>query len=91
AVVLRLRGRTDVGSTFLLVLERYRSEIESAGGALMLAGVGPELMRQLERTGILPALGEDRVCAAQPTLTASLGVALQAAEKWLRESADEPA
>jgi len=87
AVVLRLRGRSDVGSTFLLVLERYRAEIERAGGVLMLAGVGPQLMKQLERTGILAALGKDHVCEAQPTLTASLGIAVEAAEKWLSESA----
>jgi len=87
AVVLRLRGRTDVGSTFLGVVERYRGEIEQAGGILLLAGVGPELRDQLERTGVLAAIGEDHVCEAQPTLTASVGVAVEAAERWLQESA----
>jgi SulP family sulfate permease len=86
AVVLRLRGRTDVGSTFLGVMERYRGEIEQAGGVLFLAGVGPELRDQLDRTGTLAALGTDRVCEAQPTLTASLGVAVDAAQAWLDEA-----
>lgn len=87
AVVLRLRGRTDVGSTFLGVVERYRGEIEQAGGTLLLAGVGPELRDQLERTGVLAAIGEEHVCEAQSTLTASLAVAVEAAERWLQESA----
>jgi sulfate permease, SulP family len=84
AVVLRLRGRSDVGSTFLGVIERYRTEIEAAEGILMLAGVGPELHDQLERTGILAAVGEENVCEAQPTLTASVSVAVDAAERWLQ-------
>lgn len=83
AVVVRLRGRTEVGSTFLGVLERYRSEIDAAGGTLLLAGVGPELREQLARTGILAVVGEDNVCSAQGTLTASLKIATDAAREWL--------
>jgi SulP family sulfate permease len=89
AVALRLRGRTDVGSTFLGVVERYRGEIALAGGILFLAGVGPELRDQLERTGVLAAIGDDQVCEAQPTLTASVSVAVEAAERWLREPAED--
>ena len=81
AAVIRLRGRTDVGSTFLGIVERYRGETEAAGGVLLLAGVGPELRDQLERTGVLEAIGDDRVCEAQPTLTASVSVAVEAAEQ----------
>ena len=71
------------------MIERYRAEIEQAGGILLLAGVGPELHDQLERTGILAAIGEDNVCEAQPTLTASVSVAVEAAERWLQETAGE--
>jgi SulP family sulfate permease len=85
AVVLRLRGRADIGSTFLGIVERYRGEIEQAGGILLLAGVGPELREQLERTGVLNAIGEDRVCEAQATLTASVSTAAGAAQRWLDE------
>ena len=85
AVVLRLRGRADIGSTFLGIVERYRGEIEQAGGILLLAGVGPELHEQLERTGVLDAIGEDRVCEAQATLTASVSTATDAAQRWLDE------
>lgn len=87
AVVMRLRGRTDVGSTFLALIERYRAQIEASDGILLLAGVGPELRLQLERTGVLAAIGSDRVCDAQPTLTASVRVATEAAEAWLSRSA----
>ncbi len=85
AAVIRLRGRTDVGSTFLGIVERYRGEIEAAGGVLLLAGVEPQLHEQLERTGVLDAVGADHVCEAQPTLTASVSVAVETAERWLQE------
>jgi len=68
-------------------VERYRREIDQAGGILLLAGVGPELREQLERTGVLAAIGEERVCEEQSTLTGSVGVAVETAERWLRESA----
>ncbi len=85
AAIIRLRGRTDVGSTFLGIVERYRGEIEQAGGILLLAGVEPKLHEQLERTGVLDAIGADRVCDAQSTLTASVTVAVERAERWLQE------
>jgi SulP family sulfate permease len=89
AVILRLRGRTDVGSTFLGVLDRYRREVEASQGMLMLAGVSPQLRQQLQRTGLIRTLGDDRVFDAQPTLTESLGVAIATAEAWLCEEQAE--
>ena len=82
-VIVRLRGRSEVGSTFLAVLERYRQGVDAAGGLLMLAGVGPQLAAQLDRTGMRDRLGADRIFEAQPTLTASVKAAVAAGEKWL--------
>jgi SulP family sulfate permease len=82
-VILRLRGRTDVGSTFLVVLERYREAIESSGGRLMLAGVGPELYDQLERTGMCEQLGKESVFQAHAILGTSTSAAVRAAKEWL--------
>ena len=50
-VVLRLRGRADVGSTFLNLLERYARQLQAGGGYLALVGVGPALLDQFLRTG----------------------------------------
>jgi len=85
-LILRLRGRTDVGSTFLALLERYRTRMAAAEGRLMLAGVGPDLLSQLERTGTLAALGAENVFAARPELAASINTAIRAAEDWIAES-----
>jgi len=82
-VIVRLRGRSEVGSTFLAVLERYRQGVDAAGGLLMLAGVGPQLAEQLDRTGMRDRLGADCIFEAQPALTASVKAAVAAGEKWL--------
>ena len=85
AAVIRLRGRTDVGSTFLGIVERYRGEIEAGRRPPAACRCGTELRGQLERTGVLEAIGDDHVCEAQPTLTGSVSVAVEAAERWLHE------
>ena len=85
-VILRFRGRTDLGSTFLTELERYRVAIEAVGGRLMLAGVGPELTDQLKRTGALDLLGAENVLTAQSVHGASIREAVSLGEQWLAEN-----
>jgi SulP family sulfate permease len=88
-VVLRLRGRADVGSTFLELIRRYSAQIAEGGGYLALVGIGPALLDQLERTGAADAVGRDHIYPAQPALMASLDEAVTDAEAWLESRADE--
>jgi SulP family sulfate permease len=82
-VVLRLRGRVDVGSTFLEVLKRYEERMERENGHLLLAGVGDDLFAQLERTGTLDVIGEENVFHAVSTLGDSTARAVGAVEERL--------
>jgi SulP family sulfate permease len=82
-VIMRLRGRADVGSTFLDVVERYRMRLEDEGGTLMLAGVGPALYEQLERTGHLVHIGDHNVFKATRIVTDSTDRAVEEAERRL--------
>jgi sulfate permease, SulP family len=85
-VVLRLRGKEDLGSTFIQAVMRYHDALEAAGAHLVLAGVGDRVMHQLVRTGALKTLGRGNVFPAE----ASVGKSLQAAithAQGLRESA----
>jgi sulfate permease, SulP family len=82
-VILRLRGRTDVGSTFITFLDRYRGQVASADGRLMLAGVGQELMEQLNRSGCADALGPDNIFPAQEEVMASMDEAIAEGRRWL--------
>jgi SulP family sulfate permease len=81
--ILTLRGRLEVGSTFIDVLRRYADALRASEGKLMLSGVGPELLYQLERTGTLALLGRDNVFPAQKHFFASSQMALSEANAWL--------
>ena len=53
AVVLRLRGRTSLGSTFLKVATDYAGRLAEVDGRLYLSGLDPHLTERLRRTGRL--------------------------------------
>ena len=50
-LVLRLRGRGEVGSSAIGLFRRYATDLQRGGGALLLAGVGSDMADQLKRTG----------------------------------------
>jgi len=83
-VVLRLRGRTRVGSTLAEVLDDYADDLAAAGGRLYLSGVAPEIEAALRRTGKLDIDGAVRVARADPVLGASTNQALRDAKAWVR-------
>jgi len=85
-VVLRLRGKEDLGSTFIQAVVRYHDALEAAGCHLVLAGVGDRVMHQLDRTGALETLGSSNVIAAEAAVGKSLDTAISRAQE-LRESA----
>ena len=84
AVVLRLRGKDEIGSTFLRVMETYRDRLERHGGLLLLAGVSPRVRAQLAATGALQRFGAECILDEQPRVGAAVFAALEAAETWRR-------
>jgi SulP family sulfate permease len=82
-VILGLRGETDVGSTFLEVLKRYAAALRQQESRLMLVGVDPRVMRQMERTGVLTAIGPAQVFPVEEHVGLALQNALEAAESWI--------
>lgn len=82
-VILRLRGRTMLGATSLVVMERYASRLAAHGGRLYLCGVDPHLMAQFARSGLMPANGPVRLFEATSTIGGSSRQALEAANDWL--------
>jgi sulfate permease, SulP family len=78
-VVLRLRGKQDLGSTFVQALTRYKDQLDAVGGHLVLAGVGERVLAQLTATGALDTLGSDNVFAATADVGESLTRALERA------------
>jgi SulP family sulfate permease len=87
AVVLRLRGRTSLGSTFIKVITGYAGRLAHVDGRLYLSGLDPGLTERLRRTGRIG--GPIRTFEATPLLGESTEAARHAAEAWLvRKQAD---
>jgi SulP family sulfate permease len=88
AVAISLRGKSDIGSTFVTVLQRYSAALQARGGRLMLVGVDPAVRDQLARTGVLQVIGEENVFIATPQLGEALNQAVAAADEWLQRHAE---
>lgn len=82
-VIMRMRGHQEIGSTLILVMERYAGELRANGGRLMLSGVNETVMDQLQRTETTEVIPEDAIFMATDTLGESTQQALAAAEKWI--------
>lgn len=82
-VILALRGQAEVGSTFLKVLAQYAAELRQQQSKLMLAGVEPYVLTQMERTGLLRTIGRENVFAVSEGVGTALLQAVDAAEAWV--------
>ena len=68
-LVVRLRGRGELGSSAIGLLRRWAEQLQEGDGALLLAGVGQKMGDQLERTGIAALLGPaEHLPGTQPRL-----------------------
>lgn len=88
-VVLRLRGKQELGSTFIAVVRRYAAELEAVGSRLHLAGVSEGVLRQLDATGTTAALGTDAVFPATRVVHESLDLAVAAARRHVEGTAHD--
>jgi SulP family sulfate permease len=82
-VILSLRGREDIGSTFIRVLERYQDRLRKNGGKLILAGVHENVLKQLEATETTDDIPRDDIYVATSRVGASIQAAMEAADAWL--------
>jgi SulP family sulfate permease len=82
-VILNLRGRDDIGSTFNGVLQRYAATLSRNDSLLILTGISPEVQDQLLRTRAIKKIGEDNIFLATPQLGQALNQALRSARAWL--------
>jgi SulP family sulfate permease len=63
-VILSLRGHTELGSTFIGVLERYAQALHAQGNTLILVSISPAVYEQLAETEFLDVLGTENVFVA---------------------------
>jgi len=86
-VAINLRGKSEIGSTFMTVLQRYSQTLQLRHSKLMVVGVDPAVHEQLAKTGMLKLIGEENVFVATPQLGAALNRAVAAATLWLGQRA----
>ena len=84
-VVLRLRGRTALGSTFFVVASGYAAKLAERGGRLYISGADRELIDQMQRNGKIEVDGPVAVYEAGAVIGASTAMAANDARTWLIE------
>jgi SulP family sulfate permease len=84
-VILRMHGRTRIGSTFIQILERYAGRIQANGGKIFLSGVSQNVWDQLERTETFETIPESDVFMVEETMGSSTRKAAAAAKEWLAQ------
>ena len=82
-VVLRLRGRTQLGASSLVVLDAYAERLAAVGGRLILSGIAPELVKRLRRTGQAHLDADVSVFAATEIVGDASDTAYREGQRWL--------
>jgi SulP family sulfate permease len=82
AVVLRMRGRTAVGATFVKVVDDYATALDAVGGRLYLSGVDHAVAKLLRRTDRPEAHEPIGVFEATELIGESTEQALREAVAW---------
>lgn len=82
-VILRLRGRSDLGTTFMDVLRRYAEALSAAGSKLVIVSANERIIEQLAVTGVTAVIGEVNVYPADERVGAAVAAAVADAEAWI--------
>jgi len=83
-VILQLRNQSEIGSTFIRVVERYAQQLQVTGGKLMLSGIHTRVLEQLEKTETTETINADDIFLAEELLGSSTVRALDAAQNgWM--------
>ncbi len=85
-VIMRLRDRDEVGSTFIRALSRYAAKLHEQNNKIVLVAVNERVAEQLEKTKVLDRIGQENIYPVEPEYTAALKKAINDANKWISES-----
>jgi SulP family sulfate permease len=89
-VILRLRGRSDLGSTFMDVLRRYAEDLTAVNSKLVLVSADEEIHQQLTATGVTAAVGTENIYESNEWVGATLKRAYSEAREWISDNDNEP-
>jgi len=84
-VIIRLRDRDEVGSTFINIIKRYAQALSTQGNLLILAGLSAHVLEQLEDTDLLELIGKQNIFPAEADFGASVEQAFYRADAWMKQ------
>jgi SulP family sulfate permease len=82
-VILRLRGRDDLGATLMDVLGRYADALATVGSKLVLVSTNSSIEEQLEVAGVTGKIGRSNLYRAEPRVGAAMDRANADARAWI--------
>ena len=85
-VILRLRGRTDLGTTFMDVLSRYAQALTTAGSKLVIVSASERIQEQLRVTGVTDLISPQDIYAGDERVGATLKRAYADATAWIEHN-----
>ncbi|GAL86613.1 putative sulfate transporter [Sporocytophaga myxococcoides] len=84
-VIIGLRGRKEIGSTFVTVIKEYHEHLKRHHCILKLVGVGQVVYHQLDRTDLLEEIGKENVYRFDTELGRPMMRARKDGYQWIRE------
>ncbi len=85
-VILRLRGRTDLGTTFMDVLRRYAQALTAADSKLVIVSASERIQEQLRVTGVTDLITPQDIYAGDERVGATLKRAYADATAWIEHN-----
>ncbi len=85
-VILRLRGRTDLGTTVMEVLRRYAEALRASGSKLVIVSAGDRIQEQLRVTGVTAVIPPENIYTGDERVGATLKRAYADAAAWIRDN-----
>lgn len=82
-VILRLRGRSDLGTTFMDVLYRYADGLAALGSKLVIVSADERIQEQLAVTGITDLIGAENLYTGDERVGATVKRAHADAMAWI--------
>jgi SulP family sulfate permease len=82
-VILRLRGRSDLGSTFMDVLRRYAEGLSTADSKLVIISGDERVHQQLATTGVTVVVGTENLYTSDEWVGATLKRAYAESVEWV--------
>jgi sulfate permease, SulP family len=82
-IILRMKNARHLDATAVMALEQLWRFLRSDDRLLVISGASPDVMRVLQRGGLLTKMGTENVFEAEENLTAATRKALQRAQQFL--------